>query len=496
MRPWIFPVALESESAVPLFLQIARAVSDDVGRGRLRAGAALPGTRTLATSLGVHRSTVVSAYAELAAQGWVSTRPGGATLVAATPPDPRPRGFSRVVSGRQGVPARPGFELNPAATPGPAVPTREGPVLALWGGVPDLRLVPRAALGRAWRRVARGRGALLGYADDARGDRRLRAALASLLSAARGLAATADDLVVVRGSQMALYLLARVLIRPGDVVAVESPGYAPARQAFARAGARVVPIAVDGDGIDVDALDALAARTALRAVYLTPHHQYPTTVTLTPSRRLALLRLAAVQRIAVIEDDYDHEFHYDGRPVLPLASADRRGVVVYVGTLAKVLAPGLRLGYLVGPAPLLERVVAERAIVDRQGDLVLERAVAEMLEDGEIARHVRRLRRTYQQRRDVLCTALERRLGAALSYSKPPGGMAVWATVAPGVDVERWQAAALRAGLLFQTGRSFSVDGGPTPHLRLGFAVANERELMSAVDILARTRPKESSKHR
>jgi GntR family transcriptional regulator/MocR family aminotransferase len=486
MRAWIFPVALDPAGGSPLFVQIERAITDDIRRGRLRPGDLLPGTRTLAGTLGVHRSTVVAAYEELIAQAWVIARRGGGTVIAAAPPEPRPRRFSAVRTG-SGVPARAGFDV--AALDAPALAAPGPDVLTLWGGVPDLRLVPAAALGRAWRRAVRAGRGLLGYAADGRGEPRLRSALAGLMSATRGLAATPDDLLVVRGSQMALELVGRSLIRPGDVAAVEAPGYPSARLAFARAGARVVPIAVDREGIRVDAVEALARREPVRLVYVTPHHQYPTTVTLSPSRRLALLDLAARRRIAIVEDDYDHEFHFDGRPLLPLASGDRAGVVIYVGSLAKVLAPGLRLGYVVGPRALLDRMAAERALIDRQGELVLERAVAELIEDGELQRHVRRLRRIYQRRRDVLCDLVAARLPALLAFRRPAGGMALWTTAAPGVDVEAWQARALRDGLMFQPGRSFDFQGRATPHLRLGFAIADEAELARAVDILARTAP-------
>jgi len=486
MRAWIFPISLETRSPTPLFAQIARAIADDVRRGRLRPEQLLPGTRSLARTLAVHRSTVVAAYEELAAQGWVRTRPGGGTVVAVSSPEPRPRRFGGAAV--PGPAVRPGFDVGPAGDADPPLPPPG--VLALWGGVPDLRLAPHAALGRAWRRAVRARE-LLGYAPDGRGDVRLRAALAGLLSQARGLAAGPDDLMVVRGSQMALDLTARALIQPGDVVVVEAPGYGPARRAFARAGGRVVPIAVDREGLDVAAVEALARGTRVRLVYVTPHHQYPTTVTLSLARRLALLDLAARQRIAILEDDYDHEFHYDGRPLLPLASGDRGGVVIYAGSLAKVLAPGLRLGFVVAPRPLLDRLAAERALVDRQGDLVLERAVAELVEEGELQRHVRRLRRVYQGRRDALCAALDRCLPGVLRYRRPAGGMALWAAAARGrgADVETWRARALAEGLLFQTGRTFSFDGRPTPHLRLGFAVADEGELERAAAILARTVP-------
>jgi GntR family transcriptional regulator / MocR family aminotransferase len=493
MRPWIFPVALDPGDRVPLFVQIERAITGDVRRGRLRPGDLLPGTRTLADTLGVHRSTVVAAYQELIAQGWVAARSGGGTVVAASPPEPRPRRFAAGPAGGS-PPRRPGFDVAPLEVP--SVPAPPAGVLALWGGVPDLRLAPAAALGRAWRRAVRGGRALLGYAHDGRGEPRLRGALAGLMSAARGLAAGPDDLLVVRGSQMALELVARALIRPGDLVAVEAPGYAPARLAFARAGARVVPIAVDREGVRVDAIQALARRQPARLVYVTPHHQYPTTATLSPSRRLALLDLAARHRIAILEDDYDHEFHFDGRPLLPLASADAAGVVIYVGSLAKVLAPGLRLGYVVAPRALLDRMAAERVLLDRQGDLVLERAVAELIEDGELQRHVRRLRRVYQGRRDALCALIASRLDGCLAFRRPAGGMALWTEAARGVDVEAWAQRALAQGLMFQTGRAFDFQGRPTPHLRLGFAIADESELARAVDILARTAPSRVSVRR
>src|SRR5262249_52253572 len=281
---------------------------------------------------------------------------------------------------------------------------------------------------------------------DPRGHERLRAALASMVSTVRGLAAGPESVLVTRGSQMGLDLLARTLIAPGDVVAVEAFGYRPAWEALRLAGARLVPLPVDAGGLRIDALEDLAARERVRAVYVTPHHQYPTTAVLTPGRRLALLALARAQRIAIIEDDYDHEFHYDGRPVLPLASADDAGVVVYVGTLSKILAPGLRIGFVVAPAPLVDRLAAVRSFVDRQGDRAVERAVAELLEDGDVQRHARRVRRIYQGRRDALAEALGRELGTVISFAPPAGGMALWARVDPSVDPDAWAERALSKG--------------------------------------------------
>jgi GntR family transcriptional regulator/MocR family aminotransferase len=302
-----------------------------------------------------------------------------------------------------------------------------------------------------------------------------------MLSATRGLAAGADDVLVTRGSQMAFDLLARTLLAPGDVVVVEAFGYRPAWRVLSLAGAKLVSVPVDERGANVEAIERVVRAGRVRAVLLTPHHQYPTTAVLAPGRRLALLELARVSRFAVIEDDYDHEFHYEGRPMLPLASADRSGVVVYVGSLSKILAPGLRVGYLVASSPLVEALAVLRAHVDRQGDQVVEHAVAELLEDGEVQRHARRARAAYAERRDVLAEALERALGDAVSFTRPVGGTALWTRVAPHVDVEAWAMRARKAGVDFQTGRSFTFDGRARPFARFGFAALGPEELRCAV---------------
>ncbi len=306
-----------------------------------------------------------------------------------------------------------------------------------------------------------------------------------MLRASRGLPVTADDVLVTRGSQMALSLIGRALVRPGDVVAVESLGYQPAWRALAQPGSRLLPVPVDAEGLNVDALAALCDREPVRAVYVTPHHQYPTTVTMSAARRMALLELARRRRFAIVEDDYDHEFHYEGRPVLPLASGDHAGVVIYVGTLSKVLAPGLRAGYLVAPAMVRDAIVGLRFDVDRQGDRVGERALAELMEDGELQRHFWRMRRVYQARRNHFIEELRGHLGRWLRIALPPGGMALWARVNRSLPVAAWLEEASRHGVLFQPGKMFAWGGRETQHVRLGFAALTERELSTAVARLA-----------
>jgi GntR family transcriptional regulator/MocR family aminotransferase len=293
---------------------------------------------------------------------------------------------------------------------------------------------------------------------------------------------------------MALFLLGRALVRPGQLVAVEGTGYAPAWESLRLAGAELAAVPVDGQGLALPALEKLLQQARVAAVYITPHHQYPTTVTLSASRRLQLLALARRHGFVVIEDDYDHEHHYDGRPVLPLASVDPE-VVAYVGTLSKVLAPGLRLGYLAARPEIIERAVRARSYVDRCGDHVTERAVAELIEDDWLGRHMRRVRREYHARRDALVVELRRRLQGALSFRVPHGGMALWAALCErGVSSDSWAARALERKVAVLPGRRFRFDGREAPFLRLGFAALDEREIALAVTRLAAAMPRPSGR--
>ena len=482
MARWDVAFEVDRRAATPLFRQIVDAITADIRRGRLRPGDPLPGTRTLAQSLGVQRLTVVAAFDDLVAEGWIVNQRARGAFVSSDLPDPAPRRFSsRDRAG--GIAARPGFDVLPAPAPELPYDVPRGALLFA-PSRPDVRLAPAVEIGRAFRRaIARHSGGLLDYGPP-EGHPRLREAIARMLASTRGIAAGAEHVCVTRGSQMALSLLARALIRPGDVVAVEQLGYRSAWEAFRLAGARVVGIPVDASGLRLDALKRTIETQNVRAVYVTPHHQFPTTVTMTAGRRLELLELARLHRFAIVEDDYDYEFHYDGRPVLPLASADRDGVVAYVGTFSKVLAPSLRLGYIVAPAPLISRVTAHRSHIDAQGDHVLEYAVAELLEQGEIQRHIRRVRREYLARRDALVDALRERLHSHVSFTVPAGGIALWVR-ARSIDVDEWASAARRAGAIIATAASFALDGRPRPYLRLGFASLNVAELEEGVRRLA-----------
>ncbi len=484
-----WPVPLVPAGDGPMFQRIARAVVDDIRRGRLVASQRLPGSRALASELGVHRNTVLAALAELEAQGWIVTQPARGTFVAASLPETPVTRAPAAGRRGQGGQARPlGFALppEPQLSPRYSGDLRRGE-LHVSAGVPDPRLFPVDALARAWRRAVRRDGRRLLTYDAPEGHPALRAALAAMMRAIRGLSCTAEDVLVVRGSQMAIDLCARGLLAPGDRVAVEALGYRPSWDALRLAGAELVPVPVDESGIDVAAIARLAARRPLRAVYLTSHHQYPTTVTLSPARRLALAALARAHRLVVLEDDYDHEFHYEGRPVPPLAAADDGGHVVYLGTLSKILAPGLRLGFLIAPPPVVARLGLLRAAMDRQGDRPMEAAVAELIEDGELERHVRRMRTTYLARRDALLAHLRARLGGALAFEPPRGGISLWARVAPDIDIQAWLAACAARGVHVSPGSRYTFAGDEPGAIRLVFSALTPAELDRATGVMAAT---------
>lgn len=471
----------------PRFAAIARAIIREIRRGRLRPGDRVPGTRELARQLEVHRNTVVAAYRDLLAEGWIATAPGKGTAVA-TPLPMAPCRATRVPTADTLGFAVPPSIVSAREKSGASVGARVVVAYQLDSGLPDPRLLPADLVARAFRRVLRNT-ALLGD-GDAQGYAPLRSAIAVAVSAQRGVPCTGDDVLVTRGSQQAIDLVARALVRPGDAVVVEALGYRPAWDALRLAGAELVPIAVDADGLDTAALARVLERRRVRLVYVTPHHQYPTLATLAANRRLALLGACRRHRVAILEDDYDHEFHYGARPVAPLRSLDAHGLVIYVGTLSKVLAPGLRTGWVIAPRPLLASLTRIRRVADRQGDLPLEAAIADLFDDDTIGRHIRRMRRIHHERRDAATAALDRHLAGSVSFAIPHGGMALWLQVDPSIDADAWVAAARRRGVAIAPGSEFALDGRPRPNLRLGYCRHDPRELELAIARLAAARPR------
>ena len=485
MLPFASLLTIDKTSSTPVYVQLGEQLIGLIRAGMLSAGQRLPGTRQLAMLLKLHRQTVVSAYDELLAQGWLESRAGSGTFVSIHSPGVAPQALTGTsASGSQD---KPGYWFEPRPHLVRAILTTGGG-LRLDDGFPDARLAPMAELSRAYRSYFRWGNPQqhFGYGDT-KGHPLLREQLAQHLNDTRGLRTTPDNILITRGSIMGLYLTAQTLLRPGDVAVTGETTWAGATMNIRQMGATVQPIPVDQHGLNVDALAVLCEKTRIRLVYVTPHHHYPTTVVLRADRRIRLLQLAEQYDFAILEDDYDYEFHYLSRPILPIASADPNGMVVYVGSLTKSVAPAFRVGYVVAPSALIDELARLRRIIDRQGDQMLEFAVGQLFKTGDLQRHFRKALRTYHARRDYLCTLLTAELPDIVQFTKPDGGMAVWTTFDTTIDMEKLTERAGKAGLFLASGVAHNPPNQRLNSTRLGFASSTENELEQAVSVLKRS---------
>jgi GntR family transcriptional regulator/MocR family aminotransferase len=480
-------LGLDRGSSVPLHRQLYDGLRDAILSGRLRPGARLPSTRVLAGDVGASRNTVLAAFGQLLAEGYLEGRVGAGTTVAGTLPETllraRPETTGTTRAGRRPRLSRRGALL---------VETRDalarGAIAArpFRPGLPGLEAFPfdlwARLVARRWRRVPR---QLLDYGDPA-GYAPLREAIAAYLGEARAVRCEAGQVIVVTGAQQAVDLAARVLLDPGDTAWMEEPGYPGARGALVAAGIRLAPIPVDAEGLDVRQGARRAA--SARLVYVTPSHQYPLGVTMSLPRRLALLQWASRSGAWILEDDYDSEYRYAGRPLAALQGLDTAGRVIYAGTFSKVLFPSLRLGYLIVPAELVDAFVAARALADRHAPSVPQAALADFIEGGHFARHIRRTRALYAERQAALVRAARRALGGLLEVGPAEAGMHLMGWLPEGVD-DRAAARAAQAREIdappLSAYRARPARRGTRGGLMLGYAAYTSREIEDACARLA-----------
>ncbi len=483
------PIELRPDAHRTLQEQLFDAFVRHIEHGRLEPGMLMPATRQLACDLGVSRNTVASTYERLAAEGFIEARPPVGTFVSL-----RPAKAPAVLSPPQAPPNDRGD-----------VPPRVRPVFAgamhalspphgaavefdFWVGRPDPRLFPT----ETWRRLIE-----RCLADDAhRGDgtygepaglTRLRAAVARHVGATRAIACGADEVVITNGIQEGINIVARLLLGPGVAVGMESPGYAGAANVFISCGAQVVPVEVDDEGAVPGTLPPQCA-----LMYLTPAHQYPCGVALSPRRRQQWLAWAARSGSWVIEDDYDSDFCYDGVPLPALKADDRTGLVVYLGTFSKSLAADLRLGYMIVPPELRRAAVTIKGLLTNGSPWLVQAAMAGFIESGEFVHHLRRVRKHYAARRDVLLAALGRVGGASAAAGVHAGMHLLWQAgdgMPPAAQIEQ---RALEAGVGvygLRSGNAWIGEGCAEDRwqrsLLFGYAGLNEAQIRAAVERLA-----------
>lgn len=467
LRPFTLELDVKLDNKeIPLYQQLAEGVQKLIVAGTLKPGDALPGSREMASQLHISRKTVVSAMELLLFSGWLENRERVGLFVNMKLPIEN--------DGQNGK-----LSIESDKKKSETTDSDKGQIrLEVNDGFPDTRLTPYEALSRAYRQLFNraARWKMMGY-NDPRGSRKFRLSLAKEICQERGLPITADEVMVTRGSQMALYLGSHVMIKPGEGVAIEDPTYENARLAFESAGATVYPIPVDEDGLRVDILEeTLIKHPEIKGLYVTPRFQYPTTVTLSAARRRQLTDLVVKHNLIVLEDDFGHNFHFTSKHLMPLCVMLPKANCLYIATFSKTLAPALRLGFVTSSLEVINRLADYRRIVDMQGDEVMERSVVELVENGDIKRHIRKARKVYQERLDCISSLIESKLKDKVNYKRPNGGLALWMTMSKDLRQE-FYLRGIKAPVFALADGRFGI--------RVGYASMQQEEMELLVDLLA-----------
>lgn len=471
MFPWRSVIRIKRTADKPVYLQVANSIIEEIHSGRLAPGQKLPGTRKLGALLKLNRNTVVAAINELCSQGWIESSMHKGTFVSAKLPQVEYKALpaKELPDGKKSA-----IRINDLPSLEPLYLDGSGKIL-IDDGVPDVRLAPILQLFRHQRSILSRKvySTLLKY-NHVAGDLDLRTTLTSYLRDTRGLTTTPDNIFITRGSQMSIYLSMAALLKPGDVCITSFPGYPIVDTMAKYLNGQVEHVSVDSEGLVTNDVEKICKRKKIKLLYATTHHHYPTTVTLSPVRRIELLRLALKYNFFILEDDYAYDFQYDNNPVLPLASLNKNSHVIYIGSFSKCLSPTVRVGYLVAPTNVINAANKLRRVIDRQGDPLLERALSEFIKSGDLQRHLKKVVRVYKFRRDYFCSLLTKHLSDHLTFSKPDGGMTVWITFKRRTATKGIADKLSNSGYLLDSDSLFLEKLNSA---RIGFAAFNEEEM-------------------
>lgn len=470
-------IKLERESSVALFLQIANQITAAIQQGLIAPGQKMPGTRALAEAIQVHRNTVTAAYEELYALSWLVIRPNKGAFVTAELPVVR-RSQDELLD----YPAQTGFSFKTSIILDHFYENNTCDYL-FTDGTPDIRLTQIKDLSRLYTANMKrksNRKKMSAYFQE--GSKYFKLHLCDYLKLTRGLKIAEAHILVTRSIEMNLFIISSILLQPDDYVGVPDPGYFAANMAFRRQTKNIFTIPVDEEGLDVPALEKQCQQYPVRLVYVIPQNHYPTTVSLSAARRMALLQLSQQYGFIIVEDEHDYDFHYEQQQMLPLATADAAGMVIYIGSFGKSLVPGFRTGFIVAPQNLMKEMRKFLGIIDRQGDVLMEQALGEMIEEGVIQKHIKKSIKVYKERRDKMAELLRSELGDWLSFTPPVGGLAFWLVFKKKINLIRLRERCaannlfLPRNLLYQNRRGAAM--------RIGFGHLEEPEMLVVVGIL------------
>ncbi len=483
MFPFKSNIVLDRNSNRNLYLQLCDQIITYIKTGKLSPSTKLPGSRSLAEDLNIHRKTVIAAYEELISQGWIETIPAKGTFVTSTLPIINPKRIDTNLSQNERSNCSNFSFVSRPRLLRKIIKNKNADTIEIDDGVPDTRLAPFDEIAKIYRDITKKKHhtRLLGY-TSIYGNQELREILATYLNQTRGLPISGDHILITRGSQMGIYLASQILLQNQKTIIVGATNYMSADNTFEETGGILEQVPVDKQGLDTNAVEKLCKAKEIKAVYVTSHHHHPTTVTLSAKRRMHLLQLAQHYKFAIIEDDYDYDFHYSNSPILPLASNDYYGNVIYIGGFTKIIAPVMRIGYLIAPRDFVDEAARLRRIIDRQGDSVLEQTLARMITQGDVQRHCNKVLKIYKSRCDLFCTLLRERLGDYFDFEVPKGGMAVW------VKLDKkyhWDDVTIRAEklnlIISNDWKRYDNNNSGHNGIRIGFAALNEEEILKTI---------------
>tara|TARA_R110002049_G_scaffold280865_2_gene460293 strand:- start:43 stop:1539 length:1497 start_codon:yes stop_codon:yes gene_type:complete len=469
-------IYLEKSNSTPVYIQAAQQIINAIQRGYLTEGTWLPGTRTFSQLFSINRNTVVAVYDELASQGWVDIIPNKGTCVLV--PEQKTvaiKGTSQRIDQVHEYSRTTGFpfqaSLNLASTD-----EQNQKKYSINDGQPDLRLHPthqfskwysasmkRKSLIPKWNQMA-----LSSYSA-------FEIQLCNYLNATRGFHIKSHNLMSTRSTEMSLYIVSQLLLHPSDTVLVGSLSNYAANMIFQQAGAIIRTIPIDDDGIDVEYIRKHFIKHAIRCIYVCAHRHYPTTRALSAERRLQLMQLAKDYQFAIIEDDFDYDFQFDGSAMLPMASSDANGIIIYLGKLGQSLFPSFQTGFVIAPENLISEAKNYLRILDRQGDLIQEQMLSELIYEGEIHRLIKKNIIIYKQRRDFLSECLSKHFKQHVFWEKPSGGLALWLRFEPKISLVKLAEQAQRNDLFLP--KTILYQDKNTCCIRFGFGDLNEEEI-------------------
>ncbi|MBD5355585.1 MAG: PLP-dependent aminotransferase family protein [Bacteroides sp.] len=456
LRKWDFKLELSKNknNHLPLYRQIAQQIESLIISGILKPGDPLPGSRILAGQLGVSRKSVMKAIEILTLSGWILNKERSGAFVA-----PHNKDYVTKFLPQQNKSGETHSQI------------------MIDDGTPDTHIAPMNELARAYRRVLnlKGRYNILGY-NDPEGDYKFRTTISSMLNQERGLMTQPEEIIITRGSQMAIFMVAHAVLKPGDTVIMEYPCYDRAYKAFSKAGQKIIFIDVDDEGIKTQDISSILAEEP-KAIYLTPRHQYPTMAELSNYRRYQLAEWAITQNLLIIEDDYDCDFSFQDNPVMPLSALVAPGQYIYIGTFSKIIAPAIRIGFIATTKHHIDALRNLREIIDIQGDIVMETAILDLIEDGELTRHIKKSTEYYRQKRQLFIGLLHQHLNGLIDFSVPQGGLAIWIRLLESLNFKKLVEIMKREHIEIPV----FTDSRGKIGMRFGYASVSERDMETVI---------------